>query len=115
MLYETVTSILGQNEVPNEIIIIDQSQDPHSLLAKAKSFRGCDICYFWSQSIGTSKARNLALQIARYEHLAIVDDDVLVTGDWLSNLIGGLVSGGIKCVVSGKVLPAGTSDGCFAP
>src|SRR5215212_530774 len=102
LLYDTVTSILGQNEVPHEIIIIDQSQEPHVVLKEMKSFRGCEIRYCWSQSVGTSKARNLALQIARYEHIVIIDDDVLVASDWLANLIGGLVDGGTKSVVSGR-------------
>src|SRR5574338_384324 len=105
MLHDTVTSILGQDELPHEIIIMDQSREPHVLLTEMKSIRGCEICYCWNQSIGTSKARNLAIQRARYEHIVIVDDDMLVASDWLTNLVGGLVRGGTKCVVSGKVLP----------
>jgi glycosyltransferase involved in cell wall biosynthesis len=115
MLSSTVKSILDGNEVPTEIIIVDQSDQPHTELAEMGSCRGCEVCYHWSQSVGTSKARNFALQMARYEHLVIIDDDLFVARDWLANLIGGLVGGGKKGVVSGKVLPAGSSDNSFTP
>jgi GT2 family glycosyltransferase len=80
-----------------------------------ESGRGCEICYYWSQSIGTSKARNLALQIARHEYLVIIDDDMFVAKDWLTNLVKGLIEGGRKCAASGKVLPAQISAGRFTP
>jgi GT2 family glycosyltransferase len=115
LLHDTVHSILGGNEVPNEIIIIDQSQTPHPLLAEMKPIRGCEIRYCWSQTVGVSVARNIAMQMARYDFLAITDDDVFVAPDWLSMLINGLVDAGAKCVVSGKVLPAETVGGGFAP
>jgi GT2 family glycosyltransferase len=53
--------------------------------------------------------------MARYEYLVIIDDDVLVASDWLANLIQGLINGGTKCAVSGKVLASGSSDDNFTP
>lgn len=115
LLYSTVTSILDGNQVPTEIIVIDQSDQLHLPLSNMEACRGCKISYHWSQSIGTSKARNLALQMAQYEYLVIIDDDVFVASDWLANLVQGLAGESTKCVVSGKVLPAGISDSSFAP
>src|ERR1044071_6757641 len=82
MLYSTVQSILDGAEVPAEIVIVDQSHEPYSPLADMGPQRGCEICYHWNQSAGTSKARNLALRFARYEYLVIIDDDLFVAKAW---------------------------------
>jgi GT2 family glycosyltransferase len=106
---------LDGDQVPNEIIIIDQSQERHSLLSEMRPYRGCEIRYCWSQSTGTSIGRNIAIRMARYENLVIIDDDVFVSPDWLPTLIRGMINNKPKCVVSGQVLASKTSEGGFAP
>ncbi len=115
LLYDTVKSILEGDDLPNEIIVIDQSQESHPLLSKMEPYQGCEIRYCSSRSIGPSAARNIGMKMAQFENLAIIDDDVFVAHDWLAMLIGGMTAQGPKCVVSGKVLDTKSSDGGFAP
>lgn len=115
MLYSTVQSILDGDEVPAEIVIVDQSHEPYTPLAGMSPQRGCEICYHWNQSVGVSKARNLGLRLARYEVLVITDDDLFVAKDWLINFVQGLMNAGAKSVASGRVLASGTSEDRFTP
>jgi GT2 family glycosyltransferase len=80
-----------------------------------KTAHECEIHYQWSRSVGLSLGRNLAIRLARYEYLAVTDDDVLVAPNWLSKLILALAEEGSKCVVTGRVLAVETSGGGFAP
>jgi len=115
LLRDAIESILNGNELPKELVIIDQSDIPNPLFAAIKTDHACEIRYQWSQSVGLSLARNLAIRLARYEYLVITDDDVFVAPNWLSGLIRALVDEGTDCVVSGRVLIAEMSDGGFAP
>lgn len=115
LLYDTVKSVLEGDDLPNEIIVIDQSHGPHPALSNMGFYRGCDIRYCLSGSVGVSLARNTAMRMARYETLAIIDDDVIVQKGWLSALIAGMLEGGPKCAVSGKVLDTKSSEDGFAP
>jgi glycosyltransferase involved in cell wall biosynthesis len=60
--------------------------------------------------LGANAARNAALRVARSEVIVFIDDDVLVTEGWLSNLVGGLserfpvVSGPVRLTIAGPVL-----------
>ncbi len=65
LLLETVESVLRGREVPSELLIIDQSNAAHATLATLRSDRACEICYRWSQTVGLSRARNIALTMAR--------------------------------------------------
>src|SRR3712207_2073952 len=78
LLLETVESVLKGDEVPAELIIIDQSTTPHEILATLTTDRPCEIRYLWTQSVGVSEARNTGIAAARYEILALTDDDVFV-------------------------------------
>jgi len=115
LLRDAVESILNGNEVPREIVIIDQGDRSNSFLAAMKTVHECEIRYQWSTSVGLSFARNHAIRLARYEYLAVTDDDVLADPNWLSRLIQALVDEGPNCVVSGRVLVAESSGGGFAP
>lgn len=115
LLNDAVESILNGNELPWEIVIIDQSDIPNPFLAAMKTAHECEIRYQWNKSVGLSLARNHAIELARYEYLAVTDDDVLVAPDWLSKLIRALKDEGSNCVVSGRVLGVETSGGGFAP
>jgi len=115
LLNDAIDSILNGNELPKEIVIVDQSDTLHPSLAEIKNARGCEICYQWSRSVGISLARNIAFRMARYDYLVLTDDDVTVTPNWLSELIQALERAGPKCVISGRVLISETSDNDFAP
>lgn len=62
------------------------------------------------RALGANAARNAALRVARGEIIVFIDDDVLVTEDWLSKLVDGLserfpvASGPVRLTIDGPVL-----------
>src|SRR5437879_9757074 len=58
LLAETVASILAADEVPSELIVIDQSDAPNVALEHIAE-PVCDVRYTWAPSIGASLGRNL--------------------------------------------------------
>jgi GT2 family glycosyltransferase len=116
LLSDTVDSVLAGDEVPTEIVIIDQSAQPHSILAALKPDRACVIHYVWSHSIGLSRARNEGLAAAHHEWIAIIDDDMYVQSDWFGTLMRTLIEAGPRAVVTGQVRPSASEvAGGFAP
>ena len=83
LLAQTVRSILKGDEVPTELIIIDQSADRHEELADLQSDHGCTIRYLWGQSVGISRARNAGIAASQYDILAMTDDDIISGTAWL--------------------------------
>jgi GT2 family glycosyltransferase len=116
LLLAAINSILAGEEVPTELIIVDQSSVPHPTLATFTSDRACDIRYVWTDSVGASRARNAGIAIARHEILVFTDDDVTVPSTWFGTLIRTLLCGGRRTVVTGRVLPTMSEEpGGFAP
>jgi GT2 family glycosyltransferase len=116
LLNETIESILNGREVPDEIIIIDQSDGPDTKLAVLSTERSCKIRYQWMKPLGLSYARNFGIKAARNPWLVFTDDDVMVTPDWFGNLLKALTDEGQRAVVTGRVLAAPEhNDGGFAP
>jgi GT2 family glycosyltransferase len=106
MLLETVESVIRGDEVPAELIIIDQSDVPHPMLPTLKHDRACEIRYLWTHSVGVSRARNAGAAAARHDILVGIDDDMLVSSTWFGTLVRALVNAGPGAIVTGKVLPA---------
>jgi len=109
-----VKSILAGDEVPTELVIVDQSAVPHSPLAFLRTERSCEIRYLWTQSIGVSRARNAGIGAARHDVLVFTDDDILVRPEWFGTIARSLLRARPRTVVTGRVLPAETGTG-FAP
>lgn len=116
LLLDTVVSILGGEDVPSEIIIVDQSIKFHAELARMRTERPCKIRYLHSKTIGASAGRNLGITSSRFDILIFLDDDMLVETDWFRNLVQSVIKAGTCSVVSGQVL-AGESEvpGARAP
>ncbi|MEA2221550.1 MAG: hypothetical protein QOJ35_4176 [Solirubrobacteraceae bacterium] len=110
MLAETVASILDGRRVPAQLLVVDQSAQPHAQLAALRSVRGCDVTYLRSSTSGLSRARNVGLRAARCEVVVLLDDDMLVEPDWLERLLAGHAAGGPRAVATGRVL-AGPDEG----
>jgi len=116
LLAETIESVLRGDEVPTELIIIDQSDVPHPALASLKSGCSCEIRYLWTHSAGLSRARNTGIAAARHAILAIIDDDMFVEPAWFGSLIRALLNSGERAVVTGRVLPTAPEvPGGFVP
>jgi GT2 family glycosyltransferase len=116
LLAETVASVLKGDELPTEILVIDQSDAPNSTLGAIKSDSSFELRYLRTRSRGLSRARNLGIAQARHDIVAILDDDMLVEPAWFHSLIRRLCDAGERTVVTGSVL-AGPADvpGGFAP
>jgi GT2 family glycosyltransferase len=115
-LLETVESVLRGDEVPSELIIIDQSDIPHPSLAILKHDRDCEIRYLWTPSVGVSRARNAGAAAARHAILVGIDDDMFVTSTWFGTLVRALINAGPRAIVTGKVLATEPEKpGGFAP
>jgi GT2 family glycosyltransferase len=116
LLLETVASVLKGDEVPTELLVVDQSDVPNATLANARNDRHCSVRYLRVQSIGLSRARNIGIAEARYGIVAILDDDMLVEPSWFEVLIRRLCEAGERAVVTGSVLPtAAEVPGAFVP
>src|SRR3954468_22779477 len=80
-LLETVESVLHGRERPAEIVIVDQSDEPHPTLAAMGVRDGCAVRYLHSAERGVSRARNTGMRAAATELLIYTDDDVFVDPD----------------------------------
>lgn len=110
MLYDAVISILEGNEVPDEIIVVDQSINAHPTLATFKSERNCKLRYLHSKSRGLSHGKNTGIAAAQNEILLFTEDDVFVEKTWLATLVRALTDAGSRNVITGQVLPVTTSS-----
>jgi GT2 family glycosyltransferase len=116
LLLDTVQSILHGDQVPSELLIIDQSDGPHPSLGSVATDRSCTIRYVWSRSKGVSRARNEGITAAQHDILVFTDDDMLVTPSWFDTLVRALMASGPRIVVTGQVRPAEeTTIGSFVP
>lgn len=113
---ETVESVLQGEEVPTELIVIDQSDVPYANLSQLNTTRPCDVRYVRTNSVGLSRARNSGIAAARHDILAIIDDDMFVAANWFGSLIRALLNSGSRAVVTGRVLPTKAEvPGGFVP
>jgi GT2 family glycosyltransferase len=116
LLAEVVASVLKGNEVPAEMIIVDQSETPHSSVATLTTDRPCRIRYRHSRSVGLSRANNEGIAAAQHDLFVFAHDDVAATLTWFGTLVRTLVNAGPRTVVTGRVLPAAAElPGGFAP
>ena len=116
LLAESIDSILKGDEVPTQLIIVDQSKAPHPTLATLTTDRTSDIRYLWTQSVGLSRANNTGIAAAQHDLLVFTHDDVIVSPVWFGALVHALLAGGPRSVVTGQVraVEADTPNG-FAP
>jgi len=115
LLQATVESILAADEVPAEIIVVDQSDSPSSALADL-SGDACVVRVIATTEPGLSHARNEGAAAAHHDLLVCVDDDMLADRAWFGNLVRALTGAGPKTVVTGAVeAAAGESWRSFYP
>lgn len=104
MLFATIESVLQGDEVPAELVIIDQSQVPDQHLSRWKPSRDCELRYLWTQSVGLSRGRNEGIAAARHDLLVIIDDDMFVEKSWFGTFVRALVNAEPRTVITGRVL-----------
>ncbi len=116
LVWDLVESILNGDELPTEIIVIDDSKMPDERLAHLTPARACELRYVWNRSVGLSRANNAGIALAKYELLVFTQDDALVAPDWFGTIVNALLTAGPESVVTGQVQPTEAEyPGSFAP
>jgi GT2 family glycosyltransferase len=111
MLLDAVRSVLDGDELPDEIVVVDQSDVENPVLARFRSTEVPSFRYLWSPSVGASRGRNLAIHEARNEILVLTDDDMLAPAGWFGAIVAALADAGPRSVVTGSVLPLRFKEG----
>lgn len=105
LLLASAHSILAGDDVPAELVIVDQSDARHEEVAGLSRKGTCHVRYLWTHTKGLSKANNIGARIAAHDILVFTHDDVLVTHDWLPQIVTALIGAGRRAVITGRVLP----------
>jgi GT2 family glycosyltransferase len=110
-----VASILDGTEVPDELLVVDQSVELHPALADFATPR-CPFRYLHSRTVGLSRGRNIGIAAASHPIIVFTDDDVLVPPAWFGTLVRSFRTAGPRTVVTGRVLATeAETEGGFAP
>lgn len=110
LLVESVESVLAGDDVPAEIVVVDQSERPSSTAQTLGALPGSVVRCVQTDSIGLSRANAIGIASARHDVLAFTHDDVLVTPTWFGELVRALIEAGEKSVVTGRVLPVPSEE-----
>lgn len=89
-ILRSLTSLLAGNVVPDEIVVLDQSDDERTRrkVAEAQELSGGErIRYIFSTRPGLCAHRNDALAATHGDFIASIDDDVAVPPDWLERML----------------------------
>ena len=73
-----VRAVLDGDEVPTEIVVVDQSDEENPHFSTWVADPRCSLCYLWEPARGLSLGRNTGIAASTGEILAFVDDDILV-------------------------------------
>jgi GT2 family glycosyltransferase len=106
MLIDTINSVLSARRVPRQIVVVDQSAEPHPEVASLGDARGCEVRYVHSTTSGLARARNVGLLEASEDVVVILDDDMLVQDDSLELLLAGRGERGPMTITTGRLLAA---------
>ena len=116
LLIEAVQSVLRGRILPDEIIVVDQSDQQNCALLAMEFPAGVAFRYVQSATTGTSRSRNEAFAAASHPIIVVIDDDCFVAAEWLGAIVRELIASGPRCVITGRVLAGeAEQDGAFAP
>ena len=115
LLVDAVTSVLAGTALPDQIVVVDQSDEVNQTLADLVPPEGVDLCYIKSDTVGISRSRNVAFSSAAQPIIVVIDDDCLASPNWLETVVRSLLKAGSRAVVTGRVLEGEAEvDGGFA-
>jgi glycosyltransferase involved in cell wall biosynthesis len=89
-LRDCLESIVDQDRMPDEVIIVDSSVDQRSAAVAADFSGALPIRYFHTRQ-GLTYQRNFGIQRARGEIILFLDDDVILTREFVRQIEGGFL------------------------
>lgn len=111
-----VRAVLDGNQVPTEIVVVDQSDVEHAELSGWTNEARSSVRYLWKPARGLSLGRNTGIRASTGEILLFLDDDILVPPGWFGQIVTTLTRAGEKAVVTGRVVGGEPEvSGAFAP
>jgi GT2 family glycosyltransferase len=108
LLRDCVESVLRGNELPTELIIVDDSDAMDESLSTLSADGSCEIRYYWRQATGLSSAQNFAIRKAHHDLLVFTQDDAEVEPTWFSRIVRAQLQAGPRALVTGQVRPGGS-------
>lgn len=102
----TLESLLACVGVEREVIVVDQSDDDRTGEVVRSLATDLPVRHVPTRTTGVSAGRNLGVQQAGNEIVAITDDDCQVAPDWLAETLAAFGTDPAIAVVCGNVVPA---------
>lgn len=103
-----LAGLLSAERVPFEIVVVDQSTtDATRAVVERASSGACEVVYVRHRGRGLAVSQNLAVEQARGEIVAVIDDDCVPAPDWLRQIERAFASPSHLDLVTGRVLPLG--------
>jgi glycosyltransferase involved in cell wall biosynthesis len=94
LLVDAIDSVLKGSTLPDEIVVVDQSDEANQKLSGLKAPDGVDFRYIKSDTVGISQSRNEAFSHATHPIVVVIDDDCLVGTSWLEVIVRSLLGAG---------------------
>jgi GT2 family glycosyltransferase len=92
--------------LPGEIVIVDQSRDHRTrALVEARQGGALEITCVSQEPLGLGASQNEAVRRARFDLVAVTDDDCVVDPEWVLRVHRHLTSPDACDVITGRVLP----------
>jgi len=118
-LTRCLKGLVDGDRPPDEVIVVDQGQDPRNRAAvdnSRQSFRqSLPVRYITQPRRGLSAARNAVIRAARCTIVAVTDDDCVADAGWLGAIDEAFQAEPHPAAVSGRVLALGPeTPGTFA-
>lgn len=107
-LARCLDAILDGEGRPEEILVVDQSEDDRTrLVVEQRQGGAIPIVYIQQPRRGLSASRNAAFAHAHYPIVAVTDDDCVPDGGWISTIKKTFSSTNIPDAMTGRILPLG--------
>src|SRR5437868_2152650 len=81
-LLDVVRSVLAGSSVPDEIVVVDQSDQVNPDLQALRLPPEVSMRYVHSRTVGLSRSRNIAFANASHPVVAVIDDDCRAAENW---------------------------------
>lgn len=105
-IIQTIDSILCNSHTTFEIVVIDQSTNDNCKRSMENYAEEPRVSYHHTSTSGLSRARNLGIDQARSNLIAITDDDCIVSKNWLREIQKIFMDFSNVAIIFGNVFPA---------